>query len=202
MDLLAPIFSAVALIGIHFCRPFLLLLFDIETIYRTLLQKFPVFYTDLTEVNLDSFMQTKDKVCKFVSEKRFKDSLPKPCLLEILEEYVKQSSKEIKYLLSIILPRIAGAMFGFGPKVNENTDSVLKVCELNEGKRRKVNDTPLHNIKEERNVGFINYEVKVRGKKELESPSKLVINKRIDILMESSPSDVKSYGKPAQKIKK
>ena len=64
MDLLAPIFSAVALIGIHFCRPFLSLLLDTETNYRTLLEEFPVFYTDLTEVNLDSFMQTKDKVWK------------------------------------------------------------------------------------------------------------------------------------------
>ena len=80
---------------------------------------------------------------------------------------------------------------GFGPKVNENTDTIVKVCELNEGKRRKIDDTPLHNIKEERNVGFINYEVKIRGKKELESASNLVINKSIDILMESSPTDVK-----------
>ena len=141
MDLLAPIFSAVALIGIHFCRPFLSLLLDTETNYDTLLERFPVFCTDLTEVNLDSVMQTKDKVCKFVSEKRLKDSLPKPYLLETLEEYVKQSSKEIKHLLNIILPRIAdgfseqrGTMFGFGPEANANTGTVLKVCELDEGK--------------------------------------------------------------------
>ena len=63
-----------------------------------------------------------------------------------------------------------GAIFGFGPKAIEDTGTVLKMTTLEEPKRRKLSKAPVHNLSEERSVGFINYEISIRGKWFLEMP--------------------------------
>ena len=63
-----------------------------------------------------------------------------------------------------------GAIFCFGPKVIEDTGTVLKMTTLEEPKRRKLSKAPVHNLSEERSVGFINYEISIRGKWFLEMP--------------------------------
>ena len=50
-------------------------------------------------------------------------------------------------------------MFGFGPKTDEDTGTVLKISDLDGAKHRKLNEAPVHNLNEERNVGFINYKL-------------------------------------------
>ena len=70
-------------------------------------------------------------------------------------------------------------------------------------KRQKLEKAPVHNLKEEKSVGEINYELHLRGREHLESVSKkLVISKSID-LIEDQSSEVKlsSYAKPAKEIK-
>lgn len=91
-----------------------------------------------------------------------------------------------------------GAMFGFGPKAKYDTGKILK----NEENRRKLNQAPVHNLNEERSVGFINHEIQIRGKRELESASrKLVLNKSINILVKFYSNELKKKVKPAKKIK-
>jgi hypothetical protein len=60
----------------------------------------------------------------------------------------------------------------------------------------------IHNLNEERSVGFINYEISIRGKQNLESASqKMIINKGIDIALKADPSEISKFKKQAQAIK-
>ena len=53
-------------------------------------------------------------------------------------------------------------------------------------KKNKLKKAPIHNLNEERSVGFINYEISIRGKQHVESASrKMLINKSIDIALKS-----------------
>jgi hypothetical protein len=115
----------------------------------------------------------------------------------------------VKKLLEIILPRLAdgfseqrGAIFGFGPKADEDTRSLLKVATADDETKMKLQEAPVHNLNEERSVGFVNYEIQIRGKKYLDVVSrKMVLNKSKDILQAVDPSDIKKYRKPAKIIK-
>ena len=206
------LFCAVALIGIHFTKPYLILLLDKRTTYERLIQAFPLFYTDLknASLDLDKMMQTDTKIVDFVNKKEFERTLPKECLRECVNACIFEFKKEIKQFLSILLPRLAdgfsdqrGALFGFGPKADESTDSLLKISKIeDEAKKNKLKKAPIHNLNEERSVGFINYEISIRGKQHLESASrKMLINKSIDIALKAEPSEISKYRKQAQAIK-
>ena len=87
-------------------------------------------------------------------------------------------TKEVKKLLIIILQRLAdgfseqrGALFRFGPKANEDTKTLLKVSTVKGQKKQKLQQLPIHNLNEERSVGFVNYEIQIRGKRHLSSVS-------------------------------
>ena len=210
MELLKPIFCSAALIGIHFTTPYLSLLLDTTTKYDTLISAFPTIYNDLSKPISDELLQTEKRVVNFVDDKRFKSSLPKECLRECVKNSALQYKKEVINLMEIILPRLAegfseqrGAIFGFGPHAEEDTGTLLKISSItDETKRRKLNNTAVHNLNEERSVGFINYEVQIRGKQCLESASKMmVINKSSDLLQNADPKEMKQFRKPAQEIK-
>ena len=72
-------------------------------------------------------------------------------------------------MLKIILPQMAegfseqrGAIFGFGLRATEETGTVLlKMTTVEEPKRRKLSKSPVHNLNEERSVGFISYEISI-----------------------------------------
>ena len=210
MEMLKPIFCSAALIGIHITRPFLSILLDTETTYDTLRSAFPILYNDLSNPNIERFLQTQQQATNFINDERFKSSLPNDCLLECIDSCCTVYKKEICQLLNIILPRLAegfseqrGALFGFGPKANDDTGTLLKVSEVNdEAKRRKLNQVPVHNLNEERSVGFINYELNIRGKQCLESASKkMILNKGKDLLQGKQPDEMKKFRKPAIQIK-
>ena len=72
---------------------------------------------------------------------------------------------------------ISYAIFALGQDkqhTDEDTGTVLKISDLDGAKRQKLNQAPVHNLNEERSVGFINYELEIRGKKHLESASKKI----------------------------
>ena len=71
-------------------------------------------------------------------------------------------------MLKIILPQIQDgfseqrrAIFGFGLKATEQTGTLLKMTTVEEPKRRKLSKSPVHNLNEERSVGFISYEISI-----------------------------------------
>ena len=56
-----------------------------------------------------------------------------------------------------------GALFGFGLKANESTGTLLKLYAANAAVKEKLNQAPIHNLNEERSVGFITHEVNIQG---------------------------------------
>ena len=75
----------------------------------------------------------------------------------------------------------------------------MKILGLNisnvtdEAKRRKLNRAAIHNLNEERSVGFINYKIHIRGKQCLELSSKKIINKGIELLETSEPVEIEKF---------
>ena len=102
MELLKPIYGAIALLGLHITRPFHTLLNDPSTTYSTLMFSFKRLYKDLTEIPAKTFLTT-DRVAYFVTEDIYKKSKADECLLQFLEES-KAFSSEIEKLISIALP--------------------------------------------------------------------------------------------------
>ena len=60
---------------------------------------------------------------------------------------------------------------------------------------------PLHNLGEEINAGLTNYEINIRGKRNLSSVSKKIILNRSTDLLEDNSSDLKKFKKAADNIK-
>ena len=70
---------------------------------------------------------------------------------------------------------------GFGEKMSDDTGTVLKLCYLDDEKINQLNQVQIHNLSEEQSVGFVNYELDIRRKQNLESVSrKMVLNKFAD----------------------
>ena len=65
-----------------------------------------------------------------------------------------------------------GALFKFGTHADDNSGSLFKIADVvTTDEIEKLNKTTVHNLSEERSVGSINNELKIRGKKNLESAS-------------------------------
>ena len=61
MEILKPIFAAIALIGLHITCPFHCFLMNKDTTYSDLLYSFAQLYKDLTEIDAKEFL-TMDQV--------------------------------------------------------------------------------------------------------------------------------------------
>ena len=66
----------------------------------------------------------------------------------------------------------------------------------------ELNKAPVHNLSQERSVGSINNELKVRGKRNIESESrKLILNKLFDLLEKRPANDYRTFRKPSEEVK-
>ena len=209
-EILNPILCATSLVGLHVSGPFSRLLFDNETTYSVLMECFPKLYNELISVQAGKLI-TSEHVLKFTSEDHHKKSLPKQCLVDSIVNCANLFRHEVLQLLNIMLPKLAegfanqrGAIFGFGPCSEQDTGTVLKISKAEERKRQKLEKAPVHNLKEEKSVGEINYELHIRGKEHLEAVSrKLVLNKNMDVLDKANQTKIKlkTFKKPAEDIK-
>ena len=209
MELLKPIFCARSLIGIHVTGPFMQMIFDEGTTYETLTKAFPELYDNLTKVSPEELI-TSNQVLSFTSKDFHEDSLPKPSILASIFECASHYNSEITSLLTIILPKLAkgfstqrGAIFGFGPHAAEDTGDICKISAVKGAKRLKLEKAPIHNLKEEKSVGEVNFELNFRGKEHLESVSrKLVMSKVMDYVENviEAGIKIKDFKKLAMKI--
>ena len=159
MEILKPIFAATSLIGIHNTGPFLLLLISNKTTYSTLISAFLKLHNELTNLTPDQLLVFGH----FVSEMVFNSSLPFQSYVFVNQlRYVLTYSKEIINLLSIIMPKFAdgfstqrGALYGFGPNAENETDDLLKISNINADMKRKLDKAPVHNLSEEHSVVFV-----------------------------------------------
>lgn len=208
MPILKPIFSAVSLIGIHITKPFQQLLIDVDTNYSKLVTAFPKLYEELKDLQAIDLCSTSIQVMKFVSPEIFKSCIPDKAICKAIDESIQMYSDQIVPLMKLIVSKIAdgfdvqrGAIFGFGTHANDDTGSVFNVSKATEDEMKELDKTSVHNLSEERSVGSVNNELRIRGKRNLESVSrKLVLNKSFDLIEKKSPEEYRRFRKPAQAI--
>ena len=101
------------------------------------------------------------QVFDFVANDIFKKSLPKR-ISHSINSCMRQYKKEVVNILNVLLPILAegfsiqhGALFGFGPKANDSTGTLLKLSAASATAKEKLKQAPTHNLNEERSVGFI-----------------------------------------------
>ena len=207
MELLKPIFCATSLIGIHVTTPLLALMLNKETTHSKLKTIFQDLYKDLTTKQSTEFLQTKKPAATFTTSKLFKKCLPKDHMVASIDSCIDGHSAQIDPLIKLFLKQIAhglseqkGAIFGFGPHAEEDTGKLLKISEISETEMTELDKVAIHNLEQERSVGFVNYELGIRGKRNLEcSSKKMVLNKSADLLSDSRK--LKSFRKPSLAIK-
>lgn len=204
-DVLKPIFCATAVLGHHIMRPFQRLLVDVDTTYASLLVAFPKLYEELLETDPE-LMLNPDQVFKFVSADMFKETLPKEHLVTNLFNCSQEYKGEVIKILRICLGKFhrgfdkqKGAIFGFGNTANADTGHVLKITSLAD--KSILIDTPVHNLGEERSVGWLNYELNFRGREHFNTSSQnLVVNKSTDLITDSF-ANFKKFRRQAKDIK-
>ena len=86
-------------------------------------------------------------------------------------------------------------------KKDADTETVTKISILTEENIKNLDNVQIHNLSEERSVGYVNYELGIRGKQNLEAASrKMVLNKSVDLITKSGDK-FKKFKKPAAEIK-
>lgn len=129
-------------------------------------------------------MVTLNQVFHFSTEEHFSDALLDSILSEYLISVAKEYEREVCQLVKILLKKFAdgfelqkGAIFGFGEKKDNATGTVLKISEESEERIEVIDHLQIYNLSEEQSVGFVNIELDICGKQNLEAVSrKMVLN--------------------------
>ena len=139
----------------------------------------------------------------------FEESKSENVLLDNLELILREHSTEVVRLLKICLAEFAagfalqkGAIFGFGEEANDDTGTVLKISNVSKEQLDVLDKVQTHNLGEERSVGFVNYEIGIRGKGNLNCVStKMVLNKSFDLLKSKGVPKFKKISPIVREIK-
>ena len=100
-----------------------------------------------------------------------------------------------------------GAIFGFGEEANYDTGTVLKISDVSKEQLEVLDKIQTHNLGEERSVGFVNYEIGIRGKENLNCvskkmvPKKMVLNKSFNLLKSKDVPSFKIFAPIVREIK-
>ena len=139
LQLVKPIFTAIALLGFYITCSFHTLLMDNTSVYSILLEAFPTLHQEMLRIHPSDLLTTKNKVFNLVNPHLFKRSKPKEIILESLQSFTQLYSNEVQVLIKILLKMFAeglkyqkGAIFGFGEYAVKNTPQhVAKISEMN-----------------------------------------------------------------------
>ena len=108
----------------------------------------------------------------FVNESQFKLRLWLKKLLDALSLAMEQNKPELVKIFKLMLPKLAegwlrqrGDVFGFGNFDQESSRLLLNIDP------DIIDKAPINNRAAERQVGHINYELKIRGSKGLKAAS-------------------------------
>ena len=159
-----------------------------------LIVAFPKLYEELLETKPELLLNTDTQVFKFIPNKIWQYAQPNATLKESLNTCIKEHSHQITCLLKILLQKMAdgfsiqkGALFGFGPHAENSTGTLFKISTASKDEKEKLDKTATTNLHEERSVGFLNYEISVHGRQNLEAASKkMVLNKSFDLVEKST----------------
>lgn len=174
------------ILGVHLIEPYLSLTSSSVTTWEKLVVAFPQLYTDLTTVKPELLLDLTRPAFSFISAERFKACLYPAKLLEPTLLLIEENRSDVVRALQILLPELAsgwalqrGSMFEFGDKQDASFD--MKIADYDQ---EKLKNAPVSNLDAERSVGGINYELKIRGNKELKAASAAHVKGKAAKLME------------------
>ena len=198
------VFCAVgALVGIHLTQPYLSITYYDPLKYQQLIPAMQTLYSDLQNTTGESLFDITKPAFKFISNERFKESCKWPKeIMSAVSSFVLENRQRVKDVLDLVLPRLAdgfflqrGNVFGFGD-FDRNSNQLLTVEECG-----TLNQAPINNIDSERDVGSVNYELKLRGAKQLATCSRSHVKAKLGDLLELKPVDAfKNHYKNADKV--
>ena len=158
---------------VQLVEPFLSLTSSSITSWDKLQIAFPTLYKDLQTVKPQLLLDLTTPALSFITVERFKSCLPPAELLLPAQQLIETHRQELIDLLKILLPRLAkawdvqrGEQFGFGD--SQDSESSLVIADMNQN---KLKSAPINNLDAERSVGSIQYELNIRGKKNLQAAS-------------------------------
>ena len=164
------VFCAVgALIGIHLIEPYLSVTYYDQMKYSELIPAMQLLYEQLIACDPHNMLNISSPSLKFISQERFSNCCRWPEeVLQKLMLFINANQTRIVEILRLILPQIAqgffqqrGNIFGFGD-FEKNSSELLPKQDF-----AKLNEAPINNLDSERSVGSINYELKIRGAKQI-----------------------------------
>ena len=191
---------------VHLVEPFLSLTSSSITSWDKLQTAFPTLYKDLQTVKPQLLLDLTTPALSFISAERFKHCLPPADLLLPAQIMIETHRQELIDLLQILLPRLAkawdiqrGEQFGFGD--SQDSASALKIADMNQN---KLKSAPINNLDAERSVGSIQYELNIRGKKNLKAASAAHVKNKGQNLIQglTMPAQFRQLVKKDEKIDK
>ena len=204
LEFLPILYTMGALIGLHLHGPFLSLTMSNQTDYSQMIPAFKQLHQDFLETDPEKLLEIDRPAFSFVSDERFQASKYPQEVTDTLQVYVDKYRDYLPRLFKILLPMLAhgfqeqkGHIFGFGDTTSKTDE--YRVDLLPEEVLKGV---PVHNLAEERAVGFINYELGVRGTQHLTvASSTMVKNQSADLIAKSDPGAFRAHQKSAVAIK-
>ena len=173
IDFLKAFYCTGALIGLYLVEPFLSLTTSTNTTYSKLIPAFQQLYRDLLETEAENLFVLDKPDFSFVSEARFYLTRCDEEICEAIQQTINEMKPQVIKLLKVILPQLAdgfknqkGDIFGFANQYAK--ESQYSFSKMDQAKLEKA---PMHNLSAERSVGFLNYELKLRGTTQLASAS-------------------------------
>ena len=200
-----PVLLALgALVGVHLINPFLHVTMAQNASYENLIPLFQQLYEDLKGTDPQLLLSTTKPGFSCFTQDVFDASLYKPEVMSSLDAYTGENKSYLLLLWKGLLPKLAdgfdlqkGHIFGFGEGKKKPPDHRIDTLPI-----EQLKGVPVHNLAEERSVGFINYELRVRGATQLQSASSTLIkNKNADLLKSCKPGTYKEFMTAAQNLK-
>ena len=189
IDYLRILAAVGVIVGTHLIEPYLSLTSSSTTSWEQLMVAFPSLYTDLTSVQPALLLDLTKPAFSFVSEERFSHCLYSTNLLQPTVDVIENFRSEVISVLNILLPKLAkgfsrqrGKSFGFG-------DTPLSEASITKFDQEKLKLAPISNLDSERSVGSINYELKIRGAKQLKTASAALVKSKCPSQQNLQPSE-------------
>ena len=180
----------------HLVEPFLSLTTSTNTTYSKLIPAFKQLYEDLISTEPEKLLDVNVPAYAFISEARFNETRYEADVCSAIETVANELRPDLLKVLRLLLPKLAdgfknqkGSIFGFG-------DSTESPHSLDKMDKQKLESAPIHNLDSERSVGFVNYELKTRGAKQLQTASSVQVKSKSNDLIQNRESGSFKLYKP------
>ena len=189
LDFLSIFCGVGAAIGVHLIQPYLNITYFHPMTYSELIPAMHLLYNDLLNCNPVNLLDLTQPAFNFVSHDRFQQSntWPKEIVTDV-QTFIQLHQSRVVPILQAVLHRMAdgflkqrGHVFGFARGSNE--ELCLDSSDSN------LDMAPINNLDSERDVGTINYELKIHGAKQLACSSKSHVKAKLVDLVELKPKE-------------